>query len=98
MLSAYIIGLCGLASAVTSWVVHNTAIARAVQSLYRPFSGRGKLHHVLGVRPSCTVWAATRAARFARGGHSEAQKIRRFFAGNLKDFLLEIFSRIFRRS
>lgn len=86
--SAYIIGLCWLSSVATAYAAHNTAIARAVQSLYGPFSGGGKLHR-LG---SC------------QRGHGPLVAVipgpenRRFFAGNLKDFLLEIFSRIFRRS
>lgn len=60
MPSAYIIGLCWLSSAFTAWAAHNSAAARAIQALYRPFSRRGKLHHARSVRPPCTVLAAPR--------------------------------------
>lgn len=58
MTYSYIVGLCGLSSDVTEWTVHNTAIARAVQAMYRPFSRGGKLHHVRDFVPSWAVWRA----------------------------------------
>lgn len=44
--SACIIALCGFSSSVTVQAAYNTAIAMAVQAMYRPFPGRVKLHPV----------------------------------------------------